>query len=41
MNENNKLEVLYNAFMDDESVCTSCHLRMLILEAIEDLMVEE
>ena len=41
MNENERLKELYSVFMDDESICTSCELRMLILDAIEDLMVEE
>lgn len=41
MNENERLKELYNVFMDDESACTSCELRKLILDAIEDLMMEE
>lgn len=41
MTEKERLKELYDVFMDDESICTSCELRMLILDAIEDLMVDE
>ena len=41
MKENEILRALYDVFMDDESICTSCELRKMILEAIEELMVDE
>ena len=41
MDEKEKLSELYDVFMNDESVCTSCELRKMILDAIYGLMVEE
>lgn len=41
MTEKERLKELYDVFMNDESACTSCELRMLILDALEDLMVDE
>lgn len=41
MNDKDTLRKLYDVFMSDESMCTSCELRMMILDAIEELLVEE
>lgn len=41
MNDKDKIKEIYDVFMNDDSVCTSCELRMMILEALEELMVEE
>ena len=41
MNEKDKLTDLFDFFLNDECPCCSCELRMLIIDAIEELLIEE
>ena len=40
MEDNDKIKALCDAFMNDETNCTSCEIRIMLLEAISELMTE-